>query len=121
MNDQEEMRRKMAAIGARYLARTETEILDLQKMIEQLAVASPSTRNGILKEIEVLSHRIRGSGAVFGYAQLSDAAGVIEMLAVDSALEDDLDVARLSIQFANHLDALSVATHGALQATQSAA
>ena len=114
MNNDTDMRRKMAEIGVRYLARTITEIVDLQRMVTQLA----SGGNATLKEIEVLAHRIRGSGAVFGFAKLSDAAGVIEMLAVDSALNDRdaAQDAQLAKQFAAHVERLIAATSAASSA-----
>ena len=104
MNNEEEMRRKFVAIGARYLARTATEIGDLQKLIARLQAGD----NSALKEIEILAHRIRGSGAVFGFAKLSDAAGVIEMLAVDSAPTDRLGCEQLSKQFVLHIQNLVI-------------
>ena len=61
MSDKE-LQDKMAAIGVRYLARTEGEAQDLLRLVEQLPVGGATT----MKEIELLAHRIRGSGAVFG-------------------------------------------------------
>jgi len=110
MSDTAEMRRKMIEIGARYLARTITEIDDLQKMIVRLRAGDSAA----LKEIEILAHRIRGSGAVFGFAQLSDAAGAIEMLAVDSqGLPKKVSEAQLAERFTTYLQQLSAATHAA--------
>jgi hypothetical protein len=106
MSNEETMRRKMAEIGARYLARTVAEILDLQKLVEQLPTGGKPT----LREIEVLAHRIRGSGAVFGYAKLSDAAGEIEMFAVNSALADQLDVVELAAKLTAQIHTLSIET-----------
>jgi HPt (histidine-containing phosphotransfer) domain-containing protein len=111
-NTEAELRRKMAAIGARYLARTQSEIGQLRTLIAQLDSGGKST----LKEIEVLAHRIRGSGAVFGFAELSDAAEGIEMLAVDCALEDDLDIGHLTAHLTDYLGALTQAVERAVQA-----
>jgi chemotaxis protein histidine kinase CheA len=111
-----DMRRKMAEIGARYIARTLTELGDLERMVRQL----PTGGNATLKDIEVLAHRIRGSGAVFGFAKLSDAAGVIEMLAVESAADaarDELRDAQLAEQFAALLQRLISETHAAAAVT----
>jgi chemotaxis protein histidine kinase CheA len=107
-----DMRRKMAEIGARYIARTLTELGDLERMVSQL----PAGGNATLRQIEVLAHRIRGSGAVFGFAKLSDAAGVMEMLAVESAADTSRDAqrnAQLAEQFAAHLKCLIAETHAA--------
>jgi hypothetical protein len=113
MSNDTDMRRKMAEIGARYLARTANEIGDLQRMVAQL----PTGGNATLKEIEILAHRIRGSGAVFGFGTLSDVAGDIEMLAVDSA-STTRDDALLAEQFASHLQRLIVEMNAAAAAAQ---
>jgi HPt (histidine-containing phosphotransfer) domain-containing protein len=111
-NTETELRRKMAVIGARYLARTHTEIGELRTLIAQLASGGKAT----LKEIEMLAHRIRGSGAIFGFTELSEAAEGIEMLAVDCAFEDDLDLGQLSAHLTDYLAALTQAVARALQA-----
>jgi HPt (histidine-containing phosphotransfer) domain-containing protein len=114
-NAEEIMRRKMAEIGARFLARTVAEIVDLQRLVTEL----PSGGQPTLKEIEVLAHRIRGSGAVFGYAKLSDAAGHIEMLAVEHATADALNAADLMAQLTAHMHTLSAETQLATAQQQS--
>jgi len=114
MNNEDEMRVKFAAIGARYLARTANEIGQLEKLVGQLSTGGPAT----IKEIEILSHRIRGSGAVFGFASLSEAAGGIEMLAVDSALADHYDAAQLIGQFTAQIKKLHAETQNALAAAK---
>lgn len=114
MNSEEEMRVKFAAIGARYLARTANELGQLEKLVGQLSAGGQAT----IKEIEILSHRIRGSGAVFGFAALSEVAGVIEMLAVDSALADHCDAAQLTAQFTAQIKRLQAETQNALAAAK---
>ena len=109
MSNEETMRSKMAEIGARYLARTVSEIADLEMMVARL----PASGKVALKEIEVLAHRIRGSGAVFGYAKLSDAAGEIEMLAVSSAATELANATDLMAQFTAHIQTLSAETQRA--------
>ena len=113
MSTDEEMRRKMAAIGARYLARTATEIDDLQKMVANIATQGKAA----LKDIEILAHRIRGSGAVFGYVKLSEAAGVIEMFAMDSAIKPNFDAEQLAKQFTAQIAQLALETQRALGST----
>jgi chemotaxis protein histidine kinase CheA len=76
-SNDEELQRKMASIAIRYIARTVTEAADLRRMIVDLPGGVTT-----LKDIEVLAHRISGSGAVFGFNGLSDAARGIEMLVV---------------------------------------
>jgi len=114
MNNEDEMRVKFAAIGARYLARTANEIGQLEKLVGQLSADDKAT----IKEIEILSHRIRGSGAVFGFAALSEAAGVIEMLAMDSALPNRYDATELAAQFTAQIKKLYAETQNALAAAK---
>jgi HPt (histidine-containing phosphotransfer) domain-containing protein len=119
MSNEEEIQRKMAAIGVRYLARTATEIGDLQKMVARLGAADTATpketvlSKTVFREIEVLAHRIRGSGAVFGFAGLSDAASSIEMLAVECSREESYDAARVMEQFTAHIAKLASETQHA--------
>lgn len=97
-----EMQQKMLEIGARYLKRTIGELDDLRRMTTDIST------NGVesLKELEVLAHRIRGSGAVFGYSKISDLAGEIEMLAVERMRSAQIDP-QLADQFASYIDALA--------------
>ena len=115
MSNEEIMRRKLAEIGARYLARTVSEITDLQRLVSEL----PGGGKPILKEIEVLAHRIRGSGAVFGYVKLSDIACEIEMLAVRQAAVEAPDMPDLTKQFTHYIQTLSAETQLAAAAQQS--
>jgi chemotaxis protein histidine kinase CheA len=112
---QQEMQKKMLEIGGRFLQRTRGEIDDLRRMATDI-----STRGvDALKDLEVLSHRIRGSGAVFGFAKVSDIAGVIEMLAVESARCSTID-AQLVSQFAQHIDELALEVSAAQDGTLAA-
>jgi chemotaxis protein histidine kinase CheA len=75
------MEQRMAALGQRYLERTAGELVELSTLVERV----PNDEAAI-KAIEVLSHRIRGSGAMFGFELMSDVAGEIELLSVDAKL-----------------------------------
>jgi chemotaxis protein histidine kinase CheA len=77
-----EMERRMAELGQRYLERTTGELDELRGLVAKI----PEGAEGTYKAIEVLSHRIRGSGAMFGFDLVSDVAGEIELLAVDAKL-----------------------------------
>jgi HPt (histidine-containing phosphotransfer) domain-containing protein len=77
ITDNPDVQRRMAELGQRYLERTAGELLQLQSYIEQLAQGDGEA----VKNIEVLAHRIRGSGAMFGFELMSDVAGEIELLA----------------------------------------
>jgi chemotaxis protein histidine kinase CheA len=97
----QDMQQKMLEIGARYLQRTTGEIEELRRMAANLSINGADS----LKELEILAHRIRGSGAVFGYTTISDLAGEMEMLAVETLRSANID-SQLAERFARHIDAL---------------
>ena len=105
---------RMAAIGQRYLARTHTEITELHTLVAKLSASDLQA----LRDIELVAHRIRGSGAVFGYHKLSDAAGTIEMLAMQSADGGIVDLEALREQMKQGIASLTQATDEALRASQ---
>ena len=110
----ENLASRMAAIGQRYLARTQTEIAELHALVARLSTADPQA----LKDIELLAHRIRGSGAVFGYHKLSDAAGVIEALALHASDRVASDLEALRGELTQHIGVLTQATDDALRASR---
>jgi hypothetical protein len=61
-----------------------------------LVARVPQGDEAVFKSIEMLSHRIRGSGAMFGFELVSDVAGEIELLAADAVL--GLHPARSTLQ-----------------------
>jgi HPt (histidine-containing phosphotransfer) domain-containing protein len=70
---------RLVELSKRYLQRSSDEVLLLREQLEAVA----SNRVIALKEIEIIAHRIRGSGAMFGFEAISDISGELEMLAVD--------------------------------------
>lgn len=74
MHDDEKLRQQMASIGTRYLTRTLGELRRIGELLSQVEAGSPSA----LKELEQATHKIHGSGAMFGFHALSDLAGTIE-------------------------------------------
>jgi chemotaxis protein histidine kinase CheA len=80
------MQEQMAAIGDRYLRRTFGEIARLQELLAQLRSGSPDA----LKSIELITHRIHGSGAMFGFDDVSEQARQCEELCAASAADPDL-------------------------------
>lgn len=103
MQDDEATRRKLADIGARFLARTIGEIAMLEELLKQL----PGNALAGMKQIEMIAHRIRGSGAVFGFQALSNAAESIEMLALQTAGQENIDVEKITPQLLQAIAALS--------------
>jgi hypothetical protein len=82
MNTPQDLQVRMIELGRKYLERTAGELDELGKMIDEVPRGDASA----YKNVEVLVHRIRGSGAMFGFNLISDAAFGIEMLAVDAGL-----------------------------------
>jgi len=95
VSDQEQLRSKLSEIGARYINRTLTEIEQLKSFSENAAAGSKDA----LKELGTLAHRIRGSGAMFGYHAISKSAEAIEILANGGSLtEADVTVMRALVE-----------------------
>jgi chemotaxis protein histidine kinase CheA len=111
MSDSSEpaLQKTFADIGARYLARTQGELTELGAHIERIRGGETAA----LKEVELLAHRIRGSGAVFGFHQVSDAAGEIEMLVVNAVRQSDAATAQVGARAAQLLVALTNAVRAA--------
>lgn len=76
------MLQQLGEIGLRYLKRTIGEIGTLRELLTQLQAGDASR----LKEIEQLSHKINGSGAMFGFDDLSNQAREIELAAGNGAV-----------------------------------
>jgi HPt (histidine-containing phosphotransfer) domain-containing protein len=77
MHDEDKLRQQMAQIGGRYITRT---LGELQRIHELSALVQSGSTNE-LKELEHAAHKIHGSGAMFGFDQVSDRAGEIEHIA----------------------------------------
>lgn len=75
----EEMQAKLASLAVRYLDRVTKEISQLRTMID----AAASGDLEVVREIETLTHRIHGSGAMLNFDEISGHAGAIEHLAAD--------------------------------------
>lgn len=86
MNDAAAMRGQLTEIGDRFLRRTLGEVARLHALLDELRAGQP----GALKEIEVLAHRIHGSGAMFGFEALSDAAEQCERIAETGAQDPEI-------------------------------
>jgi HPt (histidine-containing phosphotransfer) domain-containing protein len=65
---------KLAEIGSRYLKRTQGEMPELRRLLDA-AVAGDAAA---FHQIGRLAHRIHGSGAMFGFGELSQVAGRLE-------------------------------------------
>ena len=105
---------RLVELGVRYLQRTASELPLLREWLGNF------TNDPVhaLKEIEVISHRIRGSGAMFGFAELSDAAGEVEMLAADNAARHAGTQAELVAQLQLRIETLNAAVQDAQRRAQ---
>lgn len=95
---EEKIQQQLGEIGLRYLKRTLGEIGTLRELLAGLRAGEASR----LKEIEHLSHKIHGSGAMFGFDALSDQAREIELIAGSGAA----DTPELHAQIEKYLAAL---------------
>jgi len=77
MADDNKMQQQLGEIGLRYLKRTLGEIATLRELLAKLRAGAGES----LKDIEHLSHKIHGSGAMFGFDHLSSQAREIEIAA----------------------------------------
>jgi HPt (histidine-containing phosphotransfer) domain-containing protein len=87
MHDEEKLRQQMAHIGGRYITRTLGELQRIRNLAALVQAGSVTD----LKELEHAAHKIHGSGAMFGFDQVSDRAGEIESIAGHLARHDGPD------------------------------
>ncbi|MFH1914367.1 MAG: Hpt domain-containing protein [Pseudomonadota bacterium] len=90
----------LAAIMPRYF--------ELQRA--DLAAAAEATATGRTEVVRLFGHRLKGTGASYGFPRLSELGAAIE----EAALATDLDrAAELSAEVARFLDAVRVVYAGA--------
>jgi HPt (histidine-containing phosphotransfer) domain-containing protein len=103
---EEQLREQVKVLGEKFLVRTEGQITTLREQLLRVR-AGDREAMGVVQE---LTHKIHGSGAMFGFADLSDRAGEIERLIVEGDIGNDtLDRMDTLI---NQLDAALEATRG---------
>ena len=71
-----ELREQVKVLGEKFLLRTADQIVTLRAHVASLR----SGDRDALVAMQELAHKIHGSGAMFGFAALSDRAGEIERL-----------------------------------------
>jgi CheY-like chemotaxis protein len=69
-------------LGSRFLQRTGNDTIELRSLIEHAYGGDPI----VIKQIELLAHKINGTGSIFGYAAISTCASDLERLAVKTGL-----------------------------------
>jgi chemotaxis protein histidine kinase CheA len=87
----EELRAKMAQIAGRYLDRVTRELVQLKTLVDN----SASGNLDVVREIEALTHRMHGSGAMLQFEEISNHAGALERLAAGSAASGMVDQPRM--------------------------
>ena len=117
MSEQDALQEKMAQIGARYLARTLGELPQVRALAAEVAAGSPTA----LKELGRAAHRIHGSGAMFGFAEVSKRARDVEYIAAHLSGEGldhlcGLSEAAVREKLSSAVVELELATRAAAQA-----
>jgi hypothetical protein len=87
----EELQAKVTAIAGRYLDRVSRELGQLETMVGDAA----SGDLALVKEIEALTHRMHGSGAMLRFDEISGAAGELERMCADFANTGKVDQPRM--------------------------
>lgn len=82
---EEQLREQVKVLGEKFLLRTAGQITTLREQSRRLRGGDREAL-GVIQE---LTHKIHGSGAMFGFADLSDRAGEIERLVVAGVSGDD--------------------------------
>ena len=87
----EELRAKMAQIAGRYLDRVIKEIVQLRTLVDNAA----SGNLDVVREIEALTHRMHGSGAMLHFDEISGRAGELERMAAGFLASGTVDHPRM--------------------------
>jgi HPt (histidine-containing phosphotransfer) domain-containing protein len=77
MDERDQLNHKMAEIGGRFIKRTLGELDQLKQLLERARGGSAES----VKDIERVSHKIAGSGAMFGFDAMSERAQQVEIFA----------------------------------------
>jgi HPt (histidine-containing phosphotransfer) domain-containing protein len=87
----DELQAKVAVIAGRYLDRVSREIDQLKTMVDNAA----SGDLAVVKDIEALTHRIHGSGAMLHFDEISGLAGELERMSAEFASTGEVDQPRM--------------------------
>jgi hypothetical protein len=96
----DELRAKMVQIAGRYLDRVTKEVVQLRTMIDDVAGGNLD----MVREIETLTHRMHGSGAMLHFEEISGFAGELERMSAGFIAAGSVDQPRM------------LAVHGKLKA-----
>jgi HPt (histidine-containing phosphotransfer) domain-containing protein len=87
----EELQARVAVIAGRFLDRVSTEIEQLKAMVDSAASGDLT----VVKQIEALTHRIHGSGAMLSFDEISGYAGELERMSAEFAATGNVDQPRM--------------------------
>ena len=74
-----QLREQVEALGVKFLQRTLDQATSLRELLACLSKGDES----VLARMQELSHKIHGSGAMFGFEEVSRVGGEIEQLCYD--------------------------------------
>ena len=107
---EQQLREQVAALGLKFLNRTQDQATALRELLAPLAQGDES----VLARMQELSHKIHGSGAMFGFDEVSRFAGEIEQMCYDRRQENAAGpLAELVQRLDRSIAGLAQATHSA--------
>ena len=86
---------QVAVIAGRYLERVSREITQLETLITN----AESGDLAVVKEIEALTHRMHGSGAMLHFDEISSLAGELERMSAEFGATRQVDQPRMVLVF----------------------
>ncbi|MET0535735.1 MAG: Hpt domain-containing protein [Steroidobacter sp.] len=87
----DELQAKVAMIAGRYLDRVAREIVQLKALVDSAA----SGDLAVVREIEAMTHRMHGSGAMLHFEEISSPAGELERMSGDFVSSGQVDHPRM--------------------------
>ena len=111
-----QLREQVAALGVKFLLRTQEQVTSLRELLASLSGGDES----VLARMQELAHKIHGSGAMFGFEELSRFAGEIEQLCYDRRQGSEATAGADFVQRLDHnIAELARATQAAQQSQAS--
>ena len=79
-----QLREEVATLAQKFLQRTRNQADSLPALVDRLGTGEADA----LEQLQELTHKIHGSGAIFGFSRISEVAGEIERLCDNITLEE---------------------------------
>lgn len=110
-DDQAQIQERMQQLGVKFARRTQGELASMRELVEQARHGDAEA----VRNLELLAHKIHGTGATFGLTGISNTAGEIERLVAQSvagnAVFDDARAARITeimVRLQSELDSFNM-------------